>query len=128
MNTILSTLFIVIAVWFVISRFLPVKGVQNINGKELKSIVGKQGKQFIDVRTVGEYRGNHMKGFQNIPLNELASRANQLDKNKEIIVICQSGMRSKQAAKVLKKLGFQRIINVSGGMNVLYGESSIRCS
>ena len=43
-----------------------------------------------------------MKGFQNIPLNELASRASQLDKNKEVIVICQSGMRSKQAAKVLK--------------------------
>ena len=43
-----------------------------------------------------------MKGFQNIPLNELASKASQLDKNKEVIVICQSGMRSKQAAKVLK--------------------------
>lgn len=98
---------------------LPVKGVQNINGKELKSIVGKQGKYFIDVRTVGEYTGNHMKGFQNIPLNELASRASQLDKNKEVIVICQSGMRSKQAAKVLKKLGFQHVINVSGGMNGL---------
>ena len=60
-----------------------------------------------------------MKGFQNIPLNELASKVNQLDKNKEVIVICQSGMRSKQAAKVLKKLGFQRVINVSGGMNAL---------
>ena len=119
MNTILSTLFIVLAAWFVISRFLHVKGVQNINGKELKSIVGKQGKYFIDVRTVGEYTGNHMKGFQNIPLNELASRASQLDKNKEAIVICQSGMRSKQAAKVLKKLGFQHVINVSGGMNGL---------
>ncbi|MEK7018067.1 rhodanese-like domain-containing protein [Bacillus sp. FSL R9-9410] len=119
MNTILSTLFIVLAAWFVISRLLPVKDVQNINGKELKGIVGKKGKQFIDVRTVGEYRGNYMKGFQNIPLNELASKVNQLDKNKEVIVICQSGMRSKQAAKVLKKLGFQRIINVSGGMNAL---------
>ncbi|MFJ8525727.1 rhodanese-like domain-containing protein [Bacillus cereus] len=119
MNTILSTLFIVFAVVVVISRFLPVKGVQNISGKELKSIVGKKGKQFIDVRTVGEYRGNHMKGFQNIPLNELASKAKQLDKNKEIIVICQSGMRSKQAAKVLKKLGFQHVTNVSGGMNAL---------
>ena len=32
-----------------------------------------------------------MKGFQNIPLNELASRASQLDKNKEVIVICQAG-------------------------------------
>ncbi|MGE7864166.1 rhodanese-like domain-containing protein [Bacillus mobilis] len=119
MNTILSTLFIVLAAAFVISRFLPVKGVQNISGKELKSIAGKKGKQFIDVRTVGEYRGNHMKEFQNIPLNELASKANQLDKNKEVIVICQSGMRSKQAAKVLKKLGFQHVINVSGGMNGL---------
>ncbi len=63
-----------------------------------------------------------MKGFQNIPLNELVSKANQLNKNKEVIVICQSGMRSKQAAKVLKKLGFQRIINVSGGMNALEGK------
>ncbi|MDR2995939.1 MAG: rhodanese-like domain-containing protein [Bacillus cereus] len=119
MNTILSTLFIVLAAWFVISRFLPVKGVQSISGKELKSIVGKKGKYFIDVRTVGEYRGNHMKGFQNIPLNELSGRANQLDKNKDVIVICQSGMRSKQAAKMLKKLGFQQVINVSGGMNGL---------
>ncbi|MBG9753705.1 sulfurtransferase [Bacillus thuringiensis] len=84
-----------------------------------KISVEKKGKQLIDVRTVGEYRGNHMKGFQNIPLNELASRASQLDKNKEVIVICQSGMRSKQAAKMLKKLGFQQVINVSGGMNAL---------
>ncbi|EJQ54224.1 Uncharacterized protein BWINRASL_00738 [Bacillus mycoides] len=119
MNTVLSTLFIVLAAAFVISRFLPVKGVQNINGTELKSIVGKKGKQFIDVRTVGEYRENHMKGFQNIPLNELASKANQLDKHKEVIVICQSGMRSKQAAKMLKRLGFRHIINISGGMNGL---------
>ncbi|MBH0335130.1 sulfurtransferase, partial [Bacillus thuringiensis] len=57
MNTILSTLFIVLAAWFVISRFLPVKGVQNISGKQLKNIVGKKGKQLIDVRTVSEYRG-----------------------------------------------------------------------
>ena len=66
MNTILSTLFIVLA-WFVISRFLPVKGVQNINGKRIEKYSGEKGKYFIDVRTVGEYRGNHMKGFQNIP-------------------------------------------------------------
>ncbi|OFD06543.1 hypothetical protein BTGOE5_00730 [Bacillus thuringiensis] len=49
MNTIVSTLFVVLAAWFVISRFLPVKGVQNINGKELKSIVGKQGKYTLSM-------------------------------------------------------------------------------
>ncbi|SCB93743.1 Rhodanese-like domain protein [Bacillus thuringiensis] len=118
-KTILNVILIVLVSWFIISRFLPVRGVKNISGKDLKRMMGQKNKQFIDVRTVGEYRGNHMKGFQNIPLNELASKANQLDKNKEVIVICQSGMRSKQAAKVLKKLGFQHVINVSGGMNGL---------
>ncbi|MEY8350080.1 rhodanese-like domain-containing protein [Bacillus cereus] len=118
-NTILNVILIALVGWFLISRFLPVKGVKNITGKELKSILGKQNKQFIDVRTSGEYRGNHMKGFRNIPLNELANKASQLDKNKEVIVICQSGMRSKQATKILKKLGFQHITNVSGGMNAL---------
>ena len=63
--------------------------------------------------------GESYERLSKYPLNDLASKANQLDKNKEVIVICQSGMRSKQATKVLKKLGFQHVINVSGGMNGL---------
>ncbi|AXO91644.1 rhodanese-like domain-containing protein [Bacillus anthracis] len=118
-KTILNIILIVLVSWFIISRFLPARGVKNISGKELKRMMGQKNKQFIDVRTVGEYRGNHMKGFQNIPLNDLASKTNRLDKNREVIVTCQSGMRSKQAAKMLKKLGFQHVINVSGGMNGL---------
>ena len=43
MNIILSTLFIVLAAWFVISRFLPVKGVQNINGKRIEKYSGEKG-------------------------------------------------------------------------------------
>ncbi|MCM3738052.1 rhodanese-like domain-containing protein [Bacillus cytotoxicus] len=102
---------------FIISRLLPVKGVKNISGKELKEEMKKKNKQLIDVRTPGEFRGNHIQGFRNIPLNELGQQANRLDKSKEVIVICQSGMRSKQATKMLKKMGFEQIINVSGGMN-----------
>ena len=45
MNTILSTLFIVLA-WFVISRFLPVKGVQNINGKRIEKYSGEKREVF----------------------------------------------------------------------------------
>ncbi|HDR7799889.1 rhodanese-like domain-containing protein [Bacillus tropicus] len=118
-KTILNIILIVLVSWFIISRFLPARGVKNISGKELKRMMGQNNKQFIDVRTAGEYRGNNIKGFWNIPLNELANKAQQLDKQKEVIVLCQSGMRSKQAAKVLKKLGFQHITNVSGGMNGL---------
>jgi rhodanese-related sulfurtransferase len=116
-NAVLNIVFITLIAWFIVSRFLPVKGVKNISGKELKDEIKKKNKQLIDVRTPGEFRGNHIQDFRNIPLNELVQKANSLDKNKEVIVICQSGMRSKQATKVLKKLGFKHIVNVSGGMN-----------
>lgn len=117
MNVALNIVFIVLISWFIVSRFLPIKGVKNISGEELKREMNKKNKQFIDVRTLGEFKGNHIHAFRNIPLNELARKANSLDKNKEVVVICQSGMRSKQATKVLKKLGFKHITNVSGGMN-----------
>ncbi|WP_242222680.1 rhodanese-like domain-containing protein [Bacillus cereus group sp. BfR-BA-01380] len=117
MNVVLNGVLIVLISLFIISRLLPVKGVKNISGKELKDEMKKKNKQLIDVRTRGEFRGNHIPGFRNMPLNELIQQANSLDKNKEAIVICQSGMRSKQAAKILKKMGFKQIINVSGGMS-----------
>ncbi|MCI0767314.1 rhodanese-like domain-containing protein [Bacillus sp. TL12] len=107
----------ILVAWLIISRFLPIKGVKNISGKELNDLLHKKNKQFIDVRTQGEFRGRHIQGFRNIPLNEFVQKASHLDKNKEVIVICQSGMRSKRAVKMLKKLGFQHIANVSGGMN-----------
>ncbi|WP_243526049.1 rhodanese-like domain-containing protein [Bacillus pseudomycoides] len=116
-NVVFNIALVVLVAWLIISRFLPVKGVKSINGKELKTLLHKKNKQLIDVRTQGEFRGNHIQGFQNIPLNELAQKASHLDNNKEVIVICQSGMRSKRAVKMLKKLGFQHITNVSGGMN-----------
>ena len=47
----------------------------------------------------------------------LGSNFSTLDQNKEVIVICQSGMRSMQACKQLKKQGFTSIKNVRGGMN-----------
>ncbi|PEY30135.1 sulfurtransferase [Bacillus cereus] len=116
-NVVFNIALVILVAWLIISRFLPVKGVKSINGKELKTLLHKKNKQLIDVRTQGEFRGNHIQGFQNIPLNELVQNANHLDKSKEVIVICQSGMRSKRAVKMLKKLGFQHITNVSGGMN-----------
>ncbi|MED1563912.1 rhodanese-like domain-containing protein, partial [Alkalihalobacillus alcalophilus] len=44
-------------------------------------------------------------------------KASQLLKEKEVVVICQSGMRSNKASKVLRKMGFKKITNVKGGMS-----------
>ncbi len=70
--------------------------------------------KLIDVRTPNEYRSGHIARAENIPLNKINNYKGKEDET--IYVICQSGMRSKQAAKSLKKLGY-KVINVRGGMN-----------
>lgn len=96
---------------------LPTKGVRQISTLELKKELTNKNKQFIDVRTPGEFHSRNIRGFNNIPLQQLAQKANELSKDKEVIVICQSGMRSNKASKLLKTLGFKNVTNVKGGMN-----------
>ncbi|CRK81520.1 Rhodanese domain-containing protein [Neobacillus massiliamazoniensis] len=112
--------FIVIALFlfFILQRMMPVKGVRTITTDQLKTELKDKNKQFIDVRTPGEFKGNHIRGFKNIPLHQLDQKADkELSKEKEVIVICQSGMRSQQASKMLKKWGYTKVTNVKGGMS-----------
>ncbi|MBY6037592.1 rhodanese-like domain-containing protein [Fictibacillus nanhaiensis] len=103
-------------IWFMIQRFMPIKGVENITTQDLKTMLKDKNKQFIDVRTSGEFSSYHIPGFNNIPLHQLSKRTNELSKEKEVVVICQSGMRSQKASKVLVKSGFQ-VKNVKGGVS-----------
>ncbi len=104
--------------FFIVKRFLPVKGIKDMTTTELRKQLKDKDKQFIDVRTPREFKENHISNFKNLPLHELSQQAiKQLSQEKEVIVICQSGMRSKKAAKILKQLGFNDVTNVKGGMN-----------
>lgn len=102
---------------FVAGRFIPVKGVKNITTQELKTELKDKNKQFIDVRTQGEFSSFHIPGFSNIPLHQLSKKTDKLSKEKEIVVICQSGMRSQKASKILVKSGFSKVTNVKGGVS-----------
>ncbi|MBM7698716.1 rhodanese-like domain-containing protein [Kurthia huakuii] len=84
-----------------------------ISTTELKKIINDKDKLFVDVRTKAEYKSNGLRQFKNMPLG---SDYSKLPMNKEIVVICQSGMRSKAACKQMKKLGLN-VTNVRGGMN-----------
>lgn len=117
---IIQWIIIILIIAFLASRFMPVKGIMNINVQEVKNKFKDNNVQFIDVRTPGEYKANHRKPFKNIPLSNLASNADKLDKEKEVVVICQSGMRSAKAAKMLKRQGFEKIYNVKGGMGAWF--------
>ena len=105
---------IAVVIAFLAWRMKPVKGVKTISTAELKNIINDKDKVFIDVRTQGEYKARGLKQFKNMPLG---SDYSKLPKDKEIVVICQSGMRSKQACNQLKKLGYEKVTNVRGGMS-----------
>ncbi|WP_208560084.1 rhodanese-like domain-containing protein [Marinilactibacillus kalidii] len=93
--------------------FALFKPVEQITTQELKKRLPKKSK-LIDVRTSREFKAGHIKGATNLPLNEI-NRFNG-KKDQPVYVICQSGMRSKQACKRLMKKGY-KVINVRGGMN-----------
>jgi len=110
-------IFILLVVGIFAWRMMPAKGVRSVSTEDLKEMLKNKSVQFIDVRTPGEYKGRHIKEFKNIPLNTLKSQLSSFDKSIETVVICQSGMRSGQAAKILKKEKFTNVLNVTGGMS-----------
>lgn len=114
---IVFTIILVGLIVMLMMRMLPVKGVRNIQANEVNALLADRQKQFIDVRTVGEYKQHHIPSFQNIPLHELNKKLSKLDPAKETVVICQSGMRSNRAVRILKKAGFRQLIHAKNGMN-----------
>lgn len=70
----------------------------------------------LDVREAAEYSFGHIEGAISIPLGELDSRMTELDKEKEVYVICRTGKRSDLAAQLLAKNGFKKVYNVLPGM------------
>ena len=77
----------------------------------------ENGKEFylIDVRTPEEYTQGHVPGAALKPLEQLSQLTDDLPKQLDLHLICRSGMRSQQAAKLLASQGFTRLVNVDGG-------------
>ena len=68
----------------------------------------------LDTRTVREYNRGHIENFVNIPLDELRERLNEVPKGKPVYVICQSGLRSYIASRILEGSGYTAY-NFAGG-------------
>lgn len=79
---------------------------ENIQWHELAAELAK-GKVLLDVRNPNELAKGKFKNSQNIPLDDLRERLNELDKKTEYIVSCQSGLRSYNAERILKQEGYK---------------------
>jgi rhodanese-related sulfurtransferase len=71
--------------------------------------------QFVDVRTPQEYVAGHAVRAINIPLEELPSKLDRLEKNEPVYIICQTGRRSREAGEILLKNGYPWVFSVTGG-------------
>lgn len=60
----------------------------------------------VDVRTQAEYAAGHIDGFINLPVDQLREHLEQLDRTKPVYLVCQSGLRSYIASRILKGSGF----------------------
>ncbi len=74
------------------------------------------GALIVDVRTQEEWNQGHIAKSVLIPLDELPNRLNELPKDRDIIVVCHTGVRSKEGGTILLDAGFTRVSCLSGGL------------
>ncbi|MDF2946686.1 MAG: Rhodanese-related sulfurtransferase [Bacillales bacterium] len=93
-------------------------GWKNVTTEEAKNMLGSNPDEvvLIDVRTIEEYNSGHIPEAKLFPLQTLEAQLGELDKEKEILVICRSGNRSQSASDILINNGFKTVYNVEGGM------------
>jgi rhodanese-related sulfurtransferase len=71
----------------------------------------------VDVREPEEWQFCHIAGAVHLPMNQLAQRLDELDREREVVVYCHHGIRSQLAAEFLSRQGFKRIRNLVGGID-----------
>lgn len=92
--------------------------LKSLSIKDLDRVLQEPKSVVLDVRTKEEYQRGHIKGVRNVPLDQIAQF--QGAKDQVHYLLCQSGVRSKRAARVLQKKGYQ-VVNVKGGMSAYTG-------
>ncbi|MDY0056230.1 MAG: rhodanese-like domain-containing protein [Methyloversatilis sp.] len=90
-------------------RLTPAQATQLINREDA---------QVIDVREQPEWAKGRIAGARHIPVGQLDQRIADLEKFKErpLIIVCASGMRSASACSTLRKAGFEKVFALDGGI------------
>ncbi len=88
--------------------------VKQFSIEDVKNLPRDGGVTLLDVRTPREYAGGRVEGFRNIPVDELRERLGEIEPGKPVYVICQSGLRSYIACRILAGYGYE-VYNFAGG-------------
>ncbi len=93
--------------------------------EDIPGLMMRENVTLLDTRTVGEFTKGHAEGFVNIPLDELRERLSELDRAKPVYVMCQSGLRSYLATRILVQNGYNAY-NFAGGYRLYSSMSADR--
>ena len=88
--------------------------IKQYHWDEVKDLPRDGSVTLLDTRMAYEYKSGHIDGYINIPVDDLRDQLNELDRSKPVYVICQSGLRSYIACRILSQNGFD-CYNFSGG-------------
>ena len=122
-STIFYVILAVFVVWMLYRMFAPVKGLVQLRDEPFRKQMEKsKRKRLIDVREPHEFKSGHIPGAVNIPLSQIGGRLAEIPKDSDVFLYCQSGMRSKQAAKMLLKSGYPEVNNLMGGISSWSGK------
>lgn len=101
--------------------------VRTLKSAEFRSEMEQSmSKLLIDVREPVEYKNGFIPGAINIPLSQIEQRMGNIPKDRDLLLYCRSGMRSKNAARILRKHGYTRLVNLQGGISSWSGKLSRR--
>ena len=103
-------------IWPWISK--STSGLREVGPMEAVQLMNRKDALVVDVREQGEFSNGHISGAKHFPLASLEKRSSELKKytKKPIVVVCASGARSRSACTTLKKLGFEDVSLLAGGI------------
>jgi rhodanese-related sulfurtransferase len=91
--------------------------METISAEGLKELLDlDRNLSLLDVREPWEFELCHIQGSINIPMSDIVNNLGMLDRYGETVVICHHGMRSLQVAAYLENSGFEKVINLEGGI------------
>lgn len=119
--TFINVILLIIIVYMLYKLFYRPKYLKTLTQEEF--IKGYRKAQLIDVRDPREYEGGHILGARNIPMSQLKQRLNEIRTDQPVYLYCQSGIRSSQAAQILKKKrGVEELYHLKGGFKKWTGK------
>ena len=89
----------------------------NVDVATVNALQGRDDVVILDVREQSEYDAGHIPGVTLIPMNTVASRLDEIPKDKPVVVTCRSGNRSDQVTDFLRQQGYTNVHNMTGGIN-----------